>query len=1638
MPDATVAEPLSFAVEIPFFDGDTTEYIACEPAEAVREVVDEKVKDGEQLYRVNTWEGELKWLPWDIVIGMDLGNEALSQFERQTARARRARRGGHTDNDEDAYGANSDDEQMNQQPDDKQDDSDEEDKSDDSDDSDDADSDDDEEEEDQIQMMRRSTRSATIATTSTRGRGRGGRGRQRALQNRTRQATLQEMVRQRAASTRSSTRASSMDSAMASRPLRSMRASARTAGQLISQSVAAFNPEPDQDYDSESSDDLIISDLVMNKSSRWQKQARDLRQSSRQARQVANEPVQRGRGRPRKRARSSSEESEEDDYGKRRSGRISHARGSMRERDEDDIEVQEVKNTAPRVIYQQEIFREFARNEEFAKVHIHWCDSCTDPAGRHKGPLVFCQGCSTSLHKACIGNRASRDHLVTKLSEQEFVLQCKRCIRRGQKAEKRPPRLDVCTDCRQVGRSCEPFRKFPTTKADREQTPEIDVPGHQVNNALNVLFRCTKCRRAYHFHHLPSREAPGVSQDTAGVAQDRLAQYRGDWQCIECVDLGDTKISDLVAWRPSDETLQQTKDTFEMDISQFDQDELEYLVRRSGDDYSKALWYPGAWVYGVSFGQMRTAFEKHNPTPKWTTTDAIPESYLRIDIVFDVKYTSIVPNMSESVERQRIREVKSAFVKFKGLGYDEAMWIEPPTEEEEGRYADFKTAYLEHCKGNHIRLPRSISKTLENLRRKDFTELEIGAQPKYISGGTLKDYQMDGMNWLYNRWYEGKNAILADEMGLGKTIQIISFLEILHQEHRVWPFLIVAPHSTVPNWMRELRTWAPSLRVVAFFGSSEALRLTRKYELFNNAPNASARDLKCHVVVTSYQAIADHSSSLKPVPWQALIVDEGQRLKSDDTILYRELWTFKFSHKVLLTGTPLQNNIRELFNLLQFLDPKSINAEELEEQYAEVNKDNLHELHDMIRPYFLRRTKAQALKDLPPLSDIIVPLTLSKLQQKLYSSVLKKDAELIRAILAKTGPGAKTTNRSKLNNILIQLRKVLCHPFVYDQEIEEKFEDQELVFRNLVDASSKLKFLEILLPRLHETGHRVLMFSQFLHMLDIMEDFMSSLGLKTLRLDGSNDTDEKQMLIDAYNAPDSPYFSFLLSTRAGGVGINLATADTVIILDPDYNPHQDLQAVARAHRIGQKNKLLVFHLITIKSVEERIIQLSKKKLSLDHLIIQRMGADGQEEEEDVDVENILRHGAEEIIKDTVDEIKYDLESIDKLLDRSQIKETLGEQEQENDRDAQFSFARVWATEKGSLTQVPEGQEETGTPAESVPDLELWDKILQERIEQAAREAAERQVEYGRGRRRTTQATYTFDEEDETTPIKARVRNLILDDDDTDFHESGGESGRESDTNSGADAEVLFDPTKELSTESGEGHSRSLILSGTDVNEVHFPAHLNLTHFAPSANAHPQPIPIGHNGSFNSIAIPTAAPLALPHPHPLPAYGTPIGVGSSSSSTIYNGTPPFAPPFAPPLAPSFTPPFELAPPPPRGVLVNCWLCRGQHMPGECPLREVVPERCGLCGIAHFGEGATCPHLSSITQINLMLDAIKDSNDAPELKAAAKNILRARRTALIQQRKLKQAKAERSAAEAMAAKEAAAKQNMAEQEEQRKGT
>ncbi|KAK4503948.1 hypothetical protein PRZ48_004863 [Zasmidium cellare] len=1052
----------------------------------------------------------------------------------------------------------------------------------------------------------------------------------------------------------------------------------------------------------------------------------------------------------------------------RQSERATRHVGDMQEVAEDDIFRSESEKerapVKPKISLVREVFKPLPTNDDFRMRHYQYCDTCGQ--GKNYAQLIYCQGCSLSYHKSCLGHRTNREHLVTKIADDEHVLQCRRCVKRAQKKDPTAPDQSKCQDCLQPGAGCQPFR--PRKSAAQEQKerddnggvdPNYPVIPELVNNADNVLFRCTGCFRGFHFEHLPSL-TDMMDLDGNADPEQRFREYSHEWKCKECRDMP-TKVSGLIAWKPVDEDLYDAEAGFEG----LNEQDKAYLVKWDGMSYFRAQWMPGPWVWGVTSFVMRKAFAKRDDAqhPKMRTEDAIPEDYLRTDIVLDIKYTSYVDIRTEEVDKARIREVDKALIKYKGLSYEEAVWEAPPSPEDGDRWSDFVTAYNDWVAGYYVRQPKpsALKVKLEKLRKEDFNKLEKNEQPESMQGGKLMEYQVQGLNWLYYKWFKQQNAILADEMGLGKTIQIIGFLATLIQDHGCFPFLVVVPNSTCPNWRREIKRWAPGLRVVAFYGSRESREKAKQYELY---PQGS-KELKCHIVVTSYDTAADDECRrfFQKIPWQGLIVDEGQRLKNDKNLLYAALGALKAPFKILLTGTPLQNNTRELFNLLHFLDDQ-YNPAELEKEYEDLDQEKIQNLHNMIRPFFLRRTKAQVLTFLPPMAQIILPVSMSLVQKKLYKNILAQNPDLMKAIFSVESTGLKQGERASLSNILMQLRKCLCHPFVYNKGIEDRNVDIASSHRNLVDASSKLKLLELLLPKLRERGHRVLIFSQFLEMLDIVEDCLDGMQLRFQRLDGSINAMTKQKRIDEFNAPDSELFAFLLSTRAGGVGINLASADTVIILDPDFNPHQDIQALSRAHRIGQQKKVLCFQLVTRYSAEERIMQIGRKKLALDHVLIQEMNEDDADQN---DLVSILRHGASELFEDNGEmDITYDAPSVERLLDRSHMEDTKAGADKS--AETQFSLARVWANDQGAL----EDSRMPDAPEESAPNPGVWEHILKERERVAAEEAAAKAEAFGRGRRaRQSNIDYAADkaqDDIDVTPVKRRKKRKHTDESDTDF------------------------------------------------------------------------------------------------------------------------------------------------------------------------------------------------------------------------------------------------------------------------------
>uniref|UniRef100_A0A8C1L030 SWI/SNF related, matrix associated, actin dependent regulator of chromatin, subfamily a, member 1 n=1 Tax=Cyprinus carpio TaxID=7962 RepID=A0A8C1L030_CYPCA len=508
--------------------------------------------------------------------------------------------------------------------------------------------------------------------------------------------------------------------------------------------------------------------------------------------------------------------------------------------------------------------------------------------------------------------------------------------------------------------------------------------------------------------------------------------------------------------------------------------------------------------------------------------------------------------------------------------------------------------------------------------------------PSYVKNGALRDYQIRGLNWMISLYENGINGILADEMGLGKTLQTIALLGYLkHYRNIPGPHMVLVPKSTLHNWMNEFKRWVPTLKAVCLIGDKDERA-------------AFIRDVmmpgEWDVCVTSYEMVIREKSVFKKFNWRYLVIDEAHRIKNEKSKLSEIVREFKTTNRLLLTGTPLQNNLHELWSLLNFLLPDVFNSASDFDSWFDTNnclgdQKLVERLHAVLRPFLLRRIKAEVEKSLPPKKEVKIYLGLSKMQREWYTRILMKDIDILNS--------AGKMDKMRLLNILMQLRKCCNHPYLFDgAEPGPPYTTDT----HLATNSGKMIVLDKLLPKVQEQGSRVLIFSQMTRMLDILEDYCMWRGFEYCRLDGNTPHEAREQAIDAFNAPNSSKFIFMLSTRAGGLGINLATADVVILYDSDWNPQVDLQAMDRAHRIGQRKPVKVFRLITDNTVEERIVERAEMKLRLDSIVIQQGRLIDQQNKLGKDeMLQMIRHGATHVFASKDSELTD--EDIDTILER---------------------------------------------------------------------------------------------------------------------------------------------------------------------------------------------------------------------------------------------------------------------------------------------------------------------------------------------------------------------------------------------------
>merc|ERR1719412_3531360 len=500
------------------------------------------------------------------------------------------------------------------------------------------------------------------------------------------------------------------------------------------------------------------------------------------------------------------------------------------------------------------------------------------------------------------------------------------------------------------------------------------------------------------------------------------------------------------------------------------------------------------------------------------------------------------------------------------------------------------------------------------------------------------------------------------------------------------------------------------------------------------------RSGRFNVLVTTYEYVIREKAILCKLRWKYMIIDEGHRMKNHNnklTVTINQFYTT--SHRLLLTGTPLQNKLPELWSLLNFLLPSIFKACNTFEQWfnapfaitgekVELNEEEtiliIRRLHKVLRPFLLRRLKKDVESQLPDKVEYIIKCEMSGLQRTLYTQMQEKGIMKTEQTGGKRKSGAKA-----LLNTIMQLRKLCNHPFMF-QHIEESYTNHtgmRDLGPDIYRSSGKFELIDRILPKMKESGHRILMFCQMTTCMTIIEDYFNYKGYKFLRLDGMTKADDRAEQLKQFNNPNSDIFIFLLSTRAGGLGLNLQTADTVIIFDSDWNPHQDLQAQDRAHRIGQKNEVRVLRLMVVNSVEERILAAARYKLNMDEKVIQagmfNQRSTGSERQELL--QSILREEADD--EDEENEVPDD-EVVNQMIARSEDEFELF---QRMDMERRRADADLGPARKPRLIEESE-----------LPDFLIQDpeEIEEEEKEEEIREA-QRQEEMGRGNRSRKEVTY---------------------------------------------------------------------------------------------------------------------------------------------------------------------------------------------------------------------------------------------------------------------------------------------------------
>lgn len=584
---------------------------------------------------------------------------------------------------------------------------------------------------------------------------------------------------------------------------------------------------------------------------------------------------------------------------------------------------------------------------------------------------------------------------------------------------------------------------------------------------------------------------------------------------------------------------------------------------------------------------------------------------------------------------------------------------------------------------------------------------KILRQPSMLRAGTLRDYQLVGLQWMLSLYNNKLNGILADEMGLGKTVQVMALIAYLMEyKGNYGPHLIIVPNAVMVNWKSELHNWLPTLSCIYYVGSKD-----QRVRLYSKEVCA----MKFNVLVTTYEFIMRDRAKLSRVDWKYIIIDEAQRMKDRESQLSRDLDRFRCQRRLLLTGTPLQNDLQELWSLLNLLLPevfdnrkafhdwfskpfqKDAPSQSSEDDWLETEKKVIiiHRLHQILEPFMLRRRVEDVEGSLPPKISVVLRCKMSALQGAIYDWIkatgsLRLDPQT-EARRVESNPKRQIRAYVPLQNRCMELRKVCNHPLLsypYRQDYSNDY---------MVRACGKLWVLDRILIKLHRTGHRVLLFSTMTKLLDILEEYLQWRRLQYRRIDGTTSLEDRESAIGDFNKPGSECFLFLLSIRAAGRGLNLQSADTVVIYDPDPNPKNEEQAVARAHRIGQKREVKVIYM---EAVVETITSYQKE----DEL---RTGGTVDDEDELAGKDRYMG-SVESLVRNNIQQYKIDM--ADEVINAGRFDQRTTQEERRVTLETLLHDEERY---QETVHDVPSMQEVNRLIARSKEEVELFDQMDEE-------------------------------------------------------------------------------------------------------------------------------------------------------------------------------------------------------------------------------------------------------------------------------------------------------------------------------------